>query len=953
MKITILYVLTIIISVTACYAQTETWLILNKTAGLAYGRNDFKKALQFWEQSRILAENKLGKEHKYYLNSIENLAGTYKAIGDYVKAEVLYLEALKIKEKAFGKQSNRYAVTIKNLAELNKLAGNLTKADSQYVEAIKITEKALGKENLYSRILLDWASLYEEMGNFNKAESLYTEALKITEKTKDDDFYYSNILSLLSSLYIRMGKLGKARSLEDESMRGSAARQAEIGGDQEQHFGIYLASLALHYKDRGNFSKAESLYLKALPLIEKRLGKSNSEYVNCLYNLALLYEHLHKYNKAKPLLVEALKVKELALGNRHPDYAVSLGFLANLYKLLGNYTRAETLFQQELQVLEKAKGKSHFDYAKCLMDLALCYNDTGDYDKAEPILQEAHDNLLRQVQINFPTLSDREKVLFFNENLGYRFEIINSFASKCQKLNLLTNAHLYNNLLATKSMRFNFDNKIRNSIFNSNDTSLVNLYKEWKGKRNFLAKLFKMTLVQKQQAGLNQDSLEEEINLLEKQLSIKSEAFAQMTDKTVYTWQDVQKTLGPREAAIEVLRFRWFSNKPTSIVYYAALVITANSKQPAYILLTNGNDLESNYTTLYQNSTQGRDIIPNNQVKKLADANLLYRQFWAPIATHASLKNVNTIYFSADGVYHRLNLNTLLNPRTGKYVLDELDIHEVSSTRDLIIKRKSNPSINNATLIGFPNYNDTSINGKSASGNRYYPNLQKEKTLVRLFNKNDISELPGTKEEIINIAKILREHDVTLNVLLQSEASEEAVKELQGPQILHIASHGFFLRDISNKKGDNSFLGIDSKTLNDNPMLRSGLLLAGCKSAFSPGINDDTKEDGVLTAYEAMNLSLQGTDLVVLSACETGLGEVRISEGVFGLQRAFQTAGAKAVLMSLWRVDDNATQQMMTFFYQKLFSSGSIQSAFKQAQLTLRKIYPDPYYWGAFVLIGG
>ena len=160
-----------------------------------------------------------------------------------------------------------------------------------------------------------------------------------------------------------------------------------------------------------------------------------------------------------------------------------------------------------------------------------------------------------------------------------------------------------------------------------------------------------------------------------------------------------------------------------------------------------------------------------------------------------------------------------------------------------------------------------------------------------------------------------------------------------------MATHGFFLSDLDVKDGLDKD---DASEIVENPLFRSGLLLAGVSATRDEG----QLEDGILTAYEAMNLSLDQTELVALSACETGLGEVRNGEGVYGLQRAFNVAGAKAVLMSLWQVDDVATQELMTTFYSIWIQGGDKHAAFRQTQLALKAKYPQPFYWGAFVLSG-
>jgi CHAT domain-containing protein len=185
----------------------------------------------------------------------------------------------------------------------------------------------------------------------------------------------------------------------------------------------------------------------------------------------------------------------------------------------------------------------------------------------------------------------------------------------------------------------------------------------------------------------------------------------------------------------------------------------------------------------------------------------------------------------------------------------------------------------------------------------------------------------------------------------QRVATEANIKAVKGPTLMHIATHGYFLADTQSA---GSAMGVDLDNAKNNPLLRSGLILAGAPdpNKEEQAVDLQSNDNGILTAYEAMNLNLEGTDLIVLSACETGLGEVKAGEGVYGLQRSFLVAGANALIMSLWKVDDEATQMLMTNFYSNWTKTGNKLKAFKQAQLQLMAKYKEPYYWGAFVMMG-
>jgi CHAT domain-containing protein len=213
-----------------------------------------------------------------------------------------------------------------------------------------------------------------------------------------------------------------------------------------------------------------------------------------------------------------------------------------------------------------------------------------------------------------------------------------------------------------------------------------------------------------------------------------------------------------------------------------------------------------------------------------------------------------------------------------------------------------------------------------------------------------LTPLPGTEKEVKNISDFFKSRKWVVNMHTGDDAVKAAVKSVNNPRVLHIATHGLFLNDI--KPDDKDILGMEGKRVIENPLLRSGLFFAGASKAIEEGSNPTGYDNGYLTAYEAQNMDLDRTELVVLSACETGLGEIKNGEGVYGLQRAFQQAGAKSVLMSLWKVNDEATQELMTTFYKEWVSGKTKREAFNTAQKKIRDKYHYPYYWGGFVMVG-
>ena len=295
-----------------------------------------------------------------------------------------------------------------------------------------------------------------------------------------------------------------------------------------------------------------------------------------------------------------------------------------------------------------------------------------------------------------------------------------------------------------------------------------------------------------------------------------------------------------------------------------------------------------------------------------------YAQYWRSV--DIALNSAKKIYLSPDGVYNQININSLQTGE-GRYALDKRAYINITSLRNLAGKTASSTRRNKtAILFGNPQYGSAAI-----------------------------APLPGTGKEVIAIKGILSKFGYTARVEEGKNASEHKIKSVAHEGILHVATHGFFVADP--KQSHNSVFSVPLYNINENVLLRSGLLLAGAGHQQVKVSDLSVSDNGVLTSYEVMNLDLQETDLVVLSACETGLGDVMSGEGVFGLQRAFMIAGASSVIMSLWKVDDEATQKLMVQFYKNWLQTGDMEKSFRSAQQEVRSAFNHPYYWGSFVLL--
>ncbi|MGZ4098357.1 MAG: CHAT domain-containing protein, partial [Bacteroidia bacterium] len=393
----------------------------------------------------------------------------------------------------------------------------------------------------------------------------------------------------------------------------------------------------------------------------------------------------------------------------------------------------------------------------------------------------------------------------------------------------------------------------------------------------------------------------------------------------------IKNALKEKEAAIEFFKVTEWVNDSVGKVKYGALVIKNNSLVPELVLYMDGNMMDGRAFTNYSESI-------DDQKQDTLSYNVYFKNL------EKQLQGISKVYISADGVFQKVNLLGLLNPITKKYIVDEIEIFQTSNLGSIV---KSKPTSGNndlsAVLFGYPDYDYDFKKHKPAV------NPQSNQLVAKRFGLTNLAKLPGTKTEVEEINKELKNGKWKPVVYMNEFASEENLRKIKSPKVLHIATHGFYLKDIETE--DKSFLGFESSTFKNSSLLRSGIILAGAGPSTTDSTNTNSENDGIVTAYEASLLNLSNTDLVVLSACQTGLGDEMGSQGVAGLQRSLTIAGAKHIIMSLWPVDDEATKILMTEFYKNYTSTQDVEKSFTIARGVVKQKFSHPYYWAAFVLL--
>lgn len=850
----------------------------SKIAEIYYITSNYEEAIQYFKLSKRLYQQTIGKEAPGYSAIVNNLSVVYQSLGRFSEAEPLLKEAIEIKKHTVGVNDTSYAKSLNNLGQLYQELGQFSLAEPLYSESLSIKKKALGENNeSYATSLLNLALLYKTLGNFEKATENLEKAVDILENTAGDN----------------NPNTAKAQ------------------------FNLAMVYLALDRKD-----DAEPLLKKSQEYRKKFLGEGHPDYASTLFNLGMLKWSTEDYGGAEDYFKQALQIIEQKIGNAHPLYSSCLNSLGVINWIRGNHDDANNYFANAVYLRGKILGEDHPDYATSLHNYAGFLKDIGQYEKAEENYHKAFGLYISQINKYFAFLSEKEKAEYYSK-MRERFEMFNCYVMLRYKENPDLIADMYDYRLATKALLLNSTKKVRRKILGSGNQLLIDKYNQWRSLKESLVNFYNMTIQDRQRKNINIDSLEALANSLEKEISAESEVFGNAYLKENVNWKDIQRKLKKDEAAVEIIRFRFFDRGWLDTVFYAALVLTAETKNnPKMVLLQNGQELEDFYIHNYKNSIRHR----------IEDKDS-YKAYWAEIDN--AIGDKSCIYLSPDGVYNKININAL-QKSDDRFIIDDQYVRLMTNTSDLANRNgKIHHDKTDACLFGYPDYNST-MNKENRTEN-------KKRRLIK--------ELPGTKREVEKISGILSENNWQSRIFMKNNATENTLKNLHNPEVLHIASHGYFLSDVSLKNRRKAF-GVEVEKAIENPLLRSGLLFSGAAKNFSDENKAGEADNGILTAYEAMNLDLDNTSLVVLSACETGLGEIKNGEGVYGLQRAFQVAGVENIIMSLWKIDDRASQELMITFYDNWLKGESFVDSFKKAQLELKKKYRHPYYWGAFVIIG-
>lgn len=823
----------------------------------------------------------------------------------------------------------------------------------------------------------EFFSLYNE----NKLDSAASVLLNIEKEltNTNSEFQakeYIQAMYLLSNLYSKQNLIKES---EDVIARAESKMHQHGLGESTLMRYLFLNKGVLRILI-GDINEAKTNMLKAKSLFEKENDCNTIEYISCIYNLGYIYNKMGYFWYSNQLLTRALRViDEIYSIEDYPDacksfYIKIMNAISLNYDEMGDYeqalkTRYEVIDYAELNRLSDsihdvilnilyAEGKRGnyqiaLKYLHTLDDFNWQYMEKDyaygnfffplyflDDARIFDLIKEYIIFTKRNLTSVFLTFSESEREQFVYERGEMLNFYTNALCLKYQTRELVKQS--YDISLFTKTMITNFS-KFLNSYAKNNPSD--NLRKKYADLTEFKKAVTKKDLS-------NDIYLEnvDKIKKLEREIVSSIGNYKDIFDDSKLKWENIRDCLKAGEATIEFNMFSELVTEDRAIIpYMGALIIRSDSDFPVFVRLCRQRDINA---ILRKGNKSDSQLI--DELYNLANDEL-YNSIFKPIEKH--LTGCKTLYFSPVDKLHKINIQAISTK--GERLMDRYNLIEVSSTA--ILLERENDMITNelssAFVVGGIDYNED-IEEMVLEANKYSEYSPNYDLATRSSYRGMWDNIPGTLFEAESIDSLLHNHKIESTFLKGRNANEESIKHLNGhsPDIIHIATHGFFY----NKKEESSthfFDDTKSHTGKGFPMKYSGLLFAGANNVWTGKALPNHIEDGVLTAEEISQMDLANTKLVVLSACDTGLGEIGSVDGVYGLQRGFKMAGVETIMMSLWKIPDEATSILMVEFYRNLLSGKSKHQSLKDAQKHLRQVengkYDKPEYWASFILLDG
>jgi len=650
---------------------------------------------------------------------------------------------------------------------------------------------------------------------------------------------------------------------------------------------------------------------------------------------------------------DALALAEATYGRNSYRCIWSLFNMASIYGDKADTINSDALYMRVFSIYDSLDNVAYSDY----MDV---FYEYFTHLMADERMELASENLNKYLNLLY-TLVDENRFLGLESLRSYKEQLLDYFMVAQNAIVQIPNSDslkvkLFNGWLLHNGMVNNLEAIMKHEVMSQGSSELLGVFEEYKrstnsNQRNMLSASSNGGLIIPFNSNQDYDNnnLERALDT-ERMESILMDGLKKMPRLNfVAEFVDLQSNLALDEVYLDIVRIPYFDfefRSELDSTFYIVYIVTSETRNAPFIVnLGDGKQIdEILYPYLVGQTTNPTSATMDGQV---------YDLLWKPLEEHLAGKT--KIYLSPGGIYHSINPETIYHAETGKYLFEEKEIHLVNSGRSFVDQRiygNRDYADKTALIMGAPNFDFSYMADSTLLEDNVSFTYQTMRDLSLDGNRR-AAPLPATRPEVEGINQTLTRTAWNTQLLTGNDAMESNLKQMQSPRILHIATHGYFLEDVK-PENDNGMrmMGMDVQRVAENPMLRSGLLLAGCNKTLADNTPLTGADNGILTAYEAGLLDLSKTELVVLSACETGKGEILNGEGVQGLRKAMTDAGAEHILMSLWKVDDKVTSEYMQIFYGHYAQGKSIRESYSLTRNEIKQKYPQPYYWGAFVLVG-
>lgn len=944
---------------------------------------EYHVSATYYKQILILLQKQNVKNSEQYLFVLEQLMVIYsKYVVDF---DILYSYAEQYYEICKGLYGEIHVRSAEALNLIYQMTGIVGGSDKQ-------------EENVLKELLLIYEKLYGRYHEKYVRTSFLLDKIYLSQK-QPVKVYFKSQSSMVDSIFTENDtcSLSAINELEEyrENYRRGTGRWTADSSYEFRKFDHQRWEREEYKLEKNLSQEAYKRYIRQQEWWESRMYRELSAIVmenrakaNYLFateeGILFARDSIRKnenLTRALEWLLKADSTRQL-LG----DTSSNLFFFSSIYSELGDYERSLKYKKEDLQITERKYGRESNVYFSTLSNLASEYIKNKDFSEAFLLFLECQEHdmkILHEDDTDFNVLLYKWNRIF---NLSNKLDI--NYAVKDQ----------YNYLCLLKGRELKNTISMISTVYESKNAALIKKCQDWMHIKEEINRYMKKNIIQRKTLDIDINNLRFEESLLRKQ--IKKEINIFLDSQEEHEFYDVSSNLKNKEVYLDFISVYdqdFDKNEYIDLQYYT-YIIKRGDTVPELIHLGSASYLDSiymHYSNVY--TQRSREFGKEDQQY----GNRCYNSFWNKLEPY--LDGISTVYFSPEGIYNKINLNVLYDSISSSFLIDKYDIVYVSNVGDFVhqkkkIKKYEATNNANAILIGNPKFyldtkdadfilasqlyqveeflnsniiiNEDNLNetldstdflasNRSINGDNLYSLLSRG---MNLF------PLPATQLEIDLISKILADNGINSVIYLDKDAKEEYLTNLNAPRILHLATHGYFLEHES-QAVDVQSLEIEDDDLDMfefmsgnsamrkkynkemNPLFRSGLILAGAGNTLNGEIL--AKGNGWLNAYEVSMLNLRGTELVVLSACKTGAGDVQNGQGVHGLQRAIRVAGAESLIMSMWDVDDKATQELMTLFYDYWIDKKmSKKEAFNKAQQKIREKYKHPYYWGAFIMLG-